>query len=161
MVEVEVKHGESLYDLSQMSGVDIEALEQLNLIDLNQPLAGGQTLVIPMTADTEREFHEARRSMVESKKASYLARRGGLSTVKSYRVRTGDSAWQIAQRHGRLPVWLMEAFNPGVDLNRIVIGETLIIPVVGDTEALDGRESSHQEPDGQGSTDPDIDEIGC
>lgn len=157
MVQVRVKHGESLYDLAQMSQVSIEALENINGIDLNTPLKGGQRLVIPMTKAVQSDFKTARNSFADKRKNAYLNRRGGLVEVKPYRVKTGDSAWGIGKANGGLPVWILKAFNPTVDLNQISIGQTISVPVVGDTVAEEEEEGSPQ-----GSLEsPTDDEIGC
>jgi len=42
-------------------------------------------------------------------------------------VRTGDSFWSIARRHG-IPVGALEKANPGVDPRRLAIGSQIQIP---------------------------------
>jgi LysM repeat protein len=159
MVQIQVKHGESLYDLAQMSKVNIEALENINGIDLSTPLKGGQRLVIPMTKIALTHFQTARKEFVDSRKASYLAKRGGLIEVRPYRVKTGDSAWNISRANGRLPVWFLKSFNPKSNLNRISIGQTIFVPVVGDTVPLEGPDAD--EPHGDATRIDIEEEPGC
>ncbi len=159
MVEVRVEHGESLYDLAQMSQVKIEALENINGIDLNTPLKGGQRLVIPMTAEAQTRFQTARQAFKSSRKDAYLARRGGLIEVRSYRVKTGDSAWNIGRSHGRLPVWILKSFNPKANLNRITIGQMIQVPVVGDTQPPETP--LDEVPHGDAADPYDEEEQGC
>ena len=132
LIEVRVRHGESLYLLARWSGVAIEALEEMNGIDLGHPLKGGQSLIIPMTREQTDRLEAARDLFANERKDAYIAGRGGLVEVQTYRLKTGDTVWTVARRHGRLPTWLIKAFNPGVNINRVRIGQRVFIPIVGD-----------------------------
>ena len=137
LVEVRVRHGESLYLLARWSGVAVEAIEEMNGIDLGHPLKGGQNLIIPMTREQSDRLAAARDLFANQRKDNYLARRGGLVEVQSYRLKTGDTVWKVARSHGRLPTWLIKAFNPGVNINRVRIGQRVFIPIVGDMVSPD------------------------
>ena len=111
-----------------------------------------------MTKAAQTDFQSARSHFADKRKTSYLERRGGLVEVKPYRVRTGDSAWGIGKANGQLPVWILKAFNPEVNLNQISIGQTILVPVVGDTIPADSADGDAP----QGSIEvPDDEEIGC
>ena len=159
MVEIHVRPGESLYDIARWSEVRMEALEQLNGIDLAHGLQGGQALVIPMTQAVQTQFVQSRTSFHDRRKTRYLQRRGGLSEVREYRVRTGDTVWNIAKEHGDIPLWLVKAYNPETDLNRVRIGDILSVPIVEDSvdtldeESIDTDESAH--------LDDEFEDIGC
>ena len=62
-----------------------------------------------------------------------MKRRGGLADVQTYRMRTGDTVWDVARENGRLPLWVVSAFNADVDLDRVGIGADLRLPVPGDS----------------------------
>ena len=132
LVEIRVQHGESLYDLARWSRVDVEAIEEINGIDLGHPLSGGQRLILPLTDMQLNRLQSARQAFAEQRKDDYLHRRGGLVEVHSYRMKTGDTVWSVSRRHGNLPTWLVKAFNPALDLNRVRIGQRVQLPVVGD-----------------------------
>ncbi len=135
LIEIRVRHGESLYDLARWASVTIEDLETLNEIDLHAGLRPGQTLEVALT-DAEFERFAHRRGGAAKRRAErYLARRGGLVEMRSHRVRTGETLWGIARANGRLPMWFLATYNEGRDLDRIAIGDTLQIPVVGDSLA--------------------------
>ncbi len=135
LVEVEVHHGESLYDLARWAGVTIEDLETLNGIDMHAGLKPGQTLEVALTDDELGRFEKRRARAGERRVERYLKRRGGLVEVKSHRVRTGETLWSIARSNGRLPMWFLATYNEGRNLDRIAIGDSLQVPVVGDTVA--------------------------
>jgi LysM repeat protein len=62
----------------------------------------------------------------------YLASRGGSVGTDFVKVRTGDSAWKIAQDNQGIPVWVLEAYNPSVDLDALRPGQELMVPVLAD-----------------------------
>ncbi len=131
-VEILVRYGESLYDLARWSGLQVEDIEDGNDIDVNEPLQHGQPLVLPIDELAAATLEKRREGFAERRQKRYLKRRGGLVEVKSHRVRTNDSAWIIARDNGRMPLWLLAAYNPGRDLDRLSIGDTLKVPVTGD-----------------------------
>jgi hypothetical protein len=145
LVEIEVRYGESLYDLARWSGTDVEALESLNGIRLETPLSGGAPIVIPLTESGLKKLNRRRVRAGKRRQNRYLGRRGGLVKVKKHRMRTGETVWKIARENGRLPIWLIEAYNPKLDLNRVKIGESVHLPVLGDTVEKEVKASSPAE----------------
>ncbi len=135
LVDIRVRHGESLYDLARWAGVTIEDLETLNGIDLHAGLKPGQSLEVALTDDELATFEQRRERAGKRRVDRYLKRRGGLVEIRTHRVRTGETLWSIARRNGRLPMWLVASYNVGRDLDAIAIGDSLQIPVVGDTIA--------------------------
>ena len=135
LVVLRVRHGESLYDLARWTRVTIEDLETLNDIDLHTPLKAGQRLEVALTTDEISHFEARRSKFHDRRRARYLKRRGGLVEVKAHRIRTGESLWSLARANGRIPMWLVAAYNEDRNLDRLAIGDTVQIPVVGDTVA--------------------------
>ena len=94
MVEVHVRPGESVRHRSMVRGAH-RILEQLNGIDLAHGLKGGQTLVNSMTKSGQTSFIQSRDTFHDRRKTRYLNQRGGLAEVREYRVRTGDTVWNV------------------------------------------------------------------
>jgi hypothetical protein len=161
LVEVEVRHGESLYDLARWSGTDVEALESLNGIRLETPLSGGAPIVIPLTAGGLKKLNARRNRAGKRRQDRYLSRRGGLVEVKKHRMRTGETVWKIARNNGRLPIWFIEAYNPKLDLNRVQIGQSIQLPVLGDTVPKKAEDAESMGNDEEARVVYDEDEVGC
>jgi hypothetical protein len=79
--------------------------------------------------EARREAHRVRRA------EGYLDARGGAVGTEFYAVRTGESATSIARDHAGIPVWLLETYNPSVDLERLRPGQELMLPVLADSVA--------------------------
>ena len=133
LVEIEVRFGESLYDIARWSGLQMEDIEALNAIDLRDGLKGGQLLLLPLGKDDFAQLQSRRADFADSRVDRYMKRRGGLADVQTYRMRTGDTVWDVARENGRLPLWVVSAFNADVDLDRVGIGADLRLPVPGDS----------------------------
>jgi len=93
----------------------------------------GQALSVP-AADAE-DFTARRDTWLAGKVERYLSRRGGVVGLADRRVGTGDTAWSIAREQGRVPMWIVEYYNPDTDLDRLGIGDQLTLPVFADTVA--------------------------
>jgi len=136
LVEIEVRFGESLYDIARWSGLEMEDIEALNAIDLRDGIKGGQLLLLPLDSGAFATLQTRRAEFADSRVDRYLKRRGGLADVQTYRMRTGDTVWDVARENGRLPLWVVSAFNDDVDLDRVGIGADLRLPVPGDAVAV-------------------------
>ena len=55
-----------------------------------------------------------------------------------YIARRGDSLWNVTQRYEHLPVWLLQQYNPDVDLSELRAGTEIVVPKVEDVAAGGG-----------------------
>ena len=166
LVEVRIRHGDSLYELAKWSNTQIDIIESLNGVDTNDELTVGGGLLLPMTKTEQVEFKNKRSLSVESKRERYLLRHGGLSQLKSHRLKQGQTVWRIARESGGIPLWLVQSYNPEVDLNRVQVGQSIVIPVLGSTSNMTDPDSPIEptdQMDVEGEFDDvDIDEeFGC
>ena len=133
---IEVRSGENLVLLARWAGSSVEAIAELNGLDVSEPLFPGQGLLIPsgdLLAD--EALARAREDFSTERLNRYLERRGGLLAVEEHRVRTGETAWGIAHRQRGIPSWVLAAYNADSDLDHLSIGDTLRLPVLADTVA--------------------------
>ena len=131
-----VVQGDTLLLISRYSGLSVDEIGEYNGIDVTATIYPGQTLELPFVEEAQVEaFRNARAIGTQDRLEDYLSSRGGLVDVDEYVVRTGESAWGIAQDQHGLPVWVLASFNEDVDLEFIGIGQRLSVPVLGDTLA--------------------------
>ncbi|MFH1465507.1 MAG: LysM domain-containing protein [Pseudomonadota bacterium] len=135
-LEVEVRAGESLVLLARFSECSVEVLAEVNGLDPTEPLFPGQGLLLPSEDEHGDSAIRARRdAFAQARLDTWLERRGGLLALEEHRVRTGETAWGIARDARGIPSWVLAAYNPEVDLDRLTIGARLVVPVLGDTVA--------------------------
>jgi LysM repeat protein len=128
-----LRRGETLAHFARWSGVPVEEIAEASGLDLAGSYAVGTELRVPVaTPEQLGLIDEARESHREVRVEGYLASRGGSVGTDFVKVRTGDSAWKIAQDNQGIPVWVLEAYNPSVDLDALRPGQELMVPVLAD-----------------------------
>jgi hypothetical protein len=137
-VSFELRRGESLAHFARWSGLPVEVIADASDLSLeNDQLAVGTIVRLPIDADTRSVVERKRDAHHVTRAEGWLASRGGSVGDQFYRVRTGDTAVSIAKSHGNLPVWIVETYNPAVDLEGLRPGQELMLPVVSDTVSVD------------------------
>ena len=128
--------GESLVLISRYSGLSVDEIGDYNQLDVTATIYPGQMLELPFEDEAQVEmFRSARAVGTQDRLDAYLSSRGGLVDIDEHVVRTGESAWGIAQGQNGLPLWVLSSFNEDLDLDYIGIGQRLSVPVLGDTLA--------------------------
>lgn len=128
-----LRHGETLHHFARWSGLPVETVADSSGLDLSGTYRAGDTVVIPLDDLEQRSTIESARDAHHTRRAEgYLASRGGAIGVEFVTVATGDSATSIAREQMGLPLWLLQTYNPSVDLDRIRPGQELMVPVVAD-----------------------------
>lgn len=127
-VTIVLRHGETLDQLARQTGATVEALAALNGIPVRTELRAGTRLTVPATDDLD----ERRDAAMDLRLTYFLEAHGGLVGVATRDVKTGDTAWAIARQED-VPAWVLAAFNRDADLGRIAAGDTLFLPVIGDS----------------------------
>ena len=133
-----LRRGETLAHFARWSELPIEAIAAASgLSPLDDQLPVGTVVRIPLDheglakVEAKRDAHKSRRAL------GWLDTHGGEIGTEFYRVKTGDSAWTIAKSHGAMPVWVLETYNPAVDLDALRPGQELMIPIVASYVASD------------------------
>jgi len=142
MPEIHVRTGESLALISDWSDVSIEDLALINEIGITDDLLPGQCLHIPLEKEEVAALEGERIAFSNRRLERYIAKRGGLVGMATHQVRTGETAWGISRTQAGMPTWVLSAYNADRDLDRLGVGDTLYIPVLGDTMATADAEST-------------------
>ncbi len=140
-----LRRGETLDHFAKWSGFPVESVAEYSGLPLDGAYDVGAEVLLPVHGEALAEVVSRRDAHWTRRIDGYLASRGGSIGTEFYRVRTGDSAWAIAtQQHG-FPVWLLEAFNPSVDLDRLRPGQDLMVPILADVLV----DAGHEPPSGE------------
>jgi hypothetical protein len=141
----EVRRGETLAHYARWSELPVETIAEASELSLAEALAVGATVRVPGDETVRARVEEARDAHHRRRAHGYLASRGGAQGTDFYTVRTGDTAWTVANDEIGVPVWLLETYNPSVDLDRLRPGQRLMVPVIADTVA-DATPGSSEAP---------------
>ncbi len=80
------------------------------------------------------DFEQQRREYHRVLQASYFAAHRIIGT-DVYKVSRGDSLWTVRQNSGELPVWLLQQYNPDVDIGEMRAGVEIVVPKVEEVAA--------------------------
>ena len=82
-----------------------------------------------------REFEQRRREYHERLQAAYFAAHR-ITGTEIYIARRGDSLWSITKRNLKLPIWLLQQYNPDLDFSELRPGTQIALPKLEDVAAL-------------------------
>lgn len=133
-----LRRGETPSHFARWSGLPVEVIAEASGLSLGGTYPVGTEIRVPADPERQAELERAREAHHARRAEGYLASRGGARGTEFYTVRTGDTAWSIAMDAHGIPVWLLETYNPSVDLERLRPGQDLMVPILADTVADGG-----------------------
>jgi LysM repeat protein len=129
----ELRRGETLHHFARWSELPVEVIADASGLSLEQDqLPVGTVVRLPLDEDRLGQVEMAREAHRIRRAEGWLKTRGGEVGTEFHRVRTGETAWSIAHDHGQMPVWVIETYNPMVDLEALRPGQQLMLPLLAD-----------------------------
>jgi LysM repeat protein len=126
---IRVAAAETLGHYADWLRVSPAKLRQLNKMSFAKPVLIGHKLKLEFGRVTREEFEEKRREYHVELQATYFAEHRIIGT-EVYIVRRGDALWNVTQRFDQLPIWLLQQYNPDVDLADLRPGTQIVMPRV-------------------------------
>jgi hypothetical protein len=130
--DFELRHGESLYHFAKWARLPVETVAEASGLDLSGDYAVGTTVRLPIEGEALSHVIGVREAHHVMRAEGYLASRGGSVGAEFVTVRTGENAWKIAHDQQGIPIWLLQTYNPSVDLELLRPGQQLMVPVIAD-----------------------------
>ncbi len=89
----------------------------------------GRRLKLDFWKVPQAQFESRRREFHEQLQALFFANHR-ITGTQVHVARRGDSLWNVAQRNGGLPTWLVLHYNPDIDFAALRAGLQIVIPKV-------------------------------
>lgn len=102
-------------------------IRRLNNLGSKASLWVGRHIQLPIKSQTQKDAFEAQRADYHEAIASQYFQRFEVVKTYDYRVRKGQTLWQIARNAG-VPLWLIYNYNPGELLAQA--GRRIVLPEV-------------------------------
>ncbi len=131
---ISVAADETLGHYAEWLGTSAAHLRQVNRMKFKQPVLIGRRLKLAFDRISREDFEQQRREYHRVLQASYFAAHRIIGS-DTYIVKRGDSLWTVRQRAGELPVWLLQQYNPDVDIGEMRPGVELVVPKVEEVAA--------------------------
>jgi hypothetical protein len=132
-IDVRVRAGETLDQFARWTDSSVQELADLNGLKIQDSLLPGQGLILILDESELDALEEARTQDAEAKLARFIVEQGGLAGIAAHQVKRGETAWQISKQQAHVPLWVLSAFNTDVDMDTLHSGDTLYLPVMGQT----------------------------
>jgi len=126
---IRVAAEETLGHYADWLGVSAARLRELNHLKFRTPVRIGERIRLDFRSVTREAFEARRHAYHEQLQAAYFAAHRIIGT-EVHIVRSGDSMWMLLQHAGQLPVWLLQQYNPDMDLADLHPGTQIVMPRV-------------------------------
>jgi len=131
---IRVAAAETLGHYADWLGMSAGSLRKLNNMKYGKPVLIGRKLKLAFDKTSRDAFETKRRDYHRTLQAQYFAAHRILGT-EIYIARRGDSLWTVTQRFARLPVWLLQQYNPDTDFSEMRAGTQIVVPRVEEVVA--------------------------
>jgi membrane-bound lytic murein transglycosylase D len=134
---IRVAASETLGHYADWLHVSAGRLRQLNRMSYAKPVLIGHRIKLDFGRVSRENFETTRREYHVELQATYFAEHRIVGT-EVYIVRRGDALWTVTQRYAQLPIWLLQQYNPDVDLADLRPGTQIVMPRVENVVAGPG-----------------------
>ncbi len=123
-----VQAGETLGHYADWLSIPTQQIRRLNGLPFGRAIHLDQKIKIPFSKVNRDEFvvkrYEYHKEIEEDFFAAYR-----VEEIQDYKVRRGDNIWNLC-REFDLPFWLINKYNSRIDLNSLMPGQKMNVPVV-------------------------------
>jgi membrane-bound lytic murein transglycosylase D len=132
---IRVVAAETLGHYAEWLDTNAARLRTLNHLHGRKPVVIGRRLQLEFDTVTRAQFEQRRREYHEQLQAAYFASHR-ITGTELYVARHGDSLWNITKRDLKIPIWLLQQYNPSLDFSALRPGTQVALPQVEDIAAL-------------------------
>jgi membrane-bound lytic murein transglycosylase D len=126
---IRVAAEETLGHYADWLGVSSARLREINHLKFRSPVLIGQRIKLDLSRVTREVFETLRHEYHRELQAAYFA--GHRIVGTEIRIaRPGDSVWTLSQHRAQLPLWLLQQYNPDLDLTALRAGTQIVMPRV-------------------------------
>lgn len=126
-IKVEVE--ETLGHFADWLEIRTQVLRRLNGFSYGQVLHTHQRIKIPFNKVPLEAFEERRFEYHQRIQEDFFAA-FQVESLNTYKVKSGDSLWNLASETFAVPMWLLKRCNPDVDFSALRRSQELLVPVV-------------------------------
>src|SRR5437660_1330534 len=126
---IRVAGDETLGHYADWLSVSTQHVREINRFKFHRAVLIGQRIKLDFRKVSREAFEAHRREYHQQLQAAYFAAHRIVGT-EVYIARPGDSVWTLTQRTAQMPMWLVQQYNPDVDLADLRAGTQIVMPRV-------------------------------
>ena len=123
---VQVEAAETLGHYADWLELPTQRLRDLNGLGFDRLVGIGRHLRLDFSRVSREAFTERRIAFHHELQEAFFSDYHVVG-VREYKVRRGDSVWQLMRRND-IPMWLLRQYNPGLDPDNLKVGTELVFP---------------------------------
>ena len=126
---VEFQFGETLVHYAEWLDMRAQQLRTLNGLRFGEALPIHSRLRLDFSRVSTDLFEEQRIQFHRNVQENYFSGREIVGVV-THKLQRGDSIWDLAHQQFRVPLWLLQQYNPDIDFETAAAGTEIVSPVV-------------------------------
>ena len=120
---------ETLGHYADWLSIPTRQIRALNHLAFGRPISVGQAIKIPLDSAATEAFEEKRyefhQEILEDFFGSFF-----VAGSDTYEIKAGDTLWDLCLNTLEIPLWLLEKYNPGMELHTLKPGEKVHYPLI-------------------------------
>ena len=126
---IEVQFGETLGHYAEWLNIRAQQLRTLNGLRFGEALPIHSRLQLDFGRISTALFEEQRVEFHRNVQEKYFSGREIVGVV-AHKLKRGDSIWDLAHQQFRVPLWLLQQYNPDIDFETAAAGTEIVSPLV-------------------------------
>lgn len=126
---IEILPQETLGHYADWLGIYARELREINNMRRKSAVIVGSRLKLHFNKTSAKDFEAKRQAYHQNLQKNFYAKYK-IQGETAYQIKNGDSLWLLAQRDYRVPIWLLQQYNPKIEIQKIRPGATVIFPLV-------------------------------
>ena len=124
---IEVLAAETLGHYADWLNIRTQRLREINQLDYSRPVVVGRRIKLDFSQVSTTEFTAQRVAHHRGMQEAFFVRYRVTDTTE-HKLKEGESLWMLAQKHYKVPVWLLLQYNPDLDFGRVQTGMRIVFP---------------------------------
>ncbi|MBW2230175.1 MAG: LysM peptidoglycan-binding domain-containing protein [Deltaproteobacteria bacterium] len=126
---IEVQANETLGHFAEWLGVRASRLRSINHQRYGEPLAVHGHLRLDFSRVTPEDFEQRRVGYHRALQEEFFAE-WEIDGTEVHQMRSGDSLWVLSNRRFKVPLWLLQQYNPDLDFSALNAGTEITVPLL-------------------------------
>ena len=124
---IEVQASETLGHYAEWLGIRAQDIRRINSMAFRDPVIVGERLRLEFSRVNIAEFEMVRREYHAGLQQEFFGN-FHIQGVINHRVAANENISTLSSDRYLTPIWLLRQYNPGLDMNRLQIGQEIIFP---------------------------------
>jgi membrane-bound lytic murein transglycosylase D len=129
---IKIDFDETLSHIADWARLSVRELRQLNnLRRKGSRIHVNQSIKVPFRRTTPEEFEGKRQEYHKAIQEDFFGNYQ-VEKVVTRKLKKGETLWEICNDVYSIPFWLLSNYNPDKNINKVLVGESMNIPILTD-----------------------------